>query len=238
MRLDETVILVFVLCFWMGVIALFCNKWGKIRHLEPYHPEYKEAEPTPFPSPVYSIHPKPSRMNTCTSSNAPNSFAAVNPRMNFSSFDHQRRTFSQGSRLYYCASACVINGPGYAGGGYTSGGGGQLSPLLNSRGKLNCAIFAPRGSSYSQHQNQHHHPHPNQRLNQHNHRNSCLFLFPNHSMGDTRRIKSAEDLKSLVLTSIESKHSTSAATADPPAALNPSSTTSDNNAALISMEYS
>ena len=45
-KLDEAIIVIFVLCFWMGVIGLFCNKWGKIRHLEPYHPDYHKREST------------------------------------------------------------------------------------------------------------------------------------------------------------------------------------------------
>ncbi|RWS10684.1 Phosphorylated CTD-interacting factor-like protein [Dinothrombium tinctorium] len=112
-RLDEIAIVVFVLCFWMAVIFLFCNKWGKIRHLEPYQPQYQPE--TPFQSPVYSIHnSKPTRMNTCTSSNYPPFFATMNAsRINMHSFERQR-TMSAGSKigsLYHCASACIYQTP-------------------------------------------------------------------------------------------------------------------------------
>ncbi|RWS30408.1 Phosphorylated CTD-interacting factor-like protein [Leptotrombidium deliense] len=92
-RLDEIAIVVFVLCFWMAVIFLFCNKWGKIRHLEPYQPQYQPE--TPFQSPVYSIHGKPQRMNTCNSNSYPPFFTS---RVNIQSFERQR-TFSQGSKI-------------------------------------------------------------------------------------------------------------------------------------------
>jgi len=37
---EEVVIVVFVLLIWIGVIALFVRKWGKIRGLEPYTPSF------------------------------------------------------------------------------------------------------------------------------------------------------------------------------------------------------
>uniref|UniRef100_T1JBK1 Fibronectin type III domain-containing protein n=1 Tax=Strigamia maritima TaxID=126957 RepID=T1JBK1_STRMM len=42
-RGEEIGIVVVVLLLWVFVILLFFNKWGKIRMLEPYHPEYKQS---------------------------------------------------------------------------------------------------------------------------------------------------------------------------------------------------
>lgn len=40
-RPEEAGIVIAVLALWIFVIALFFNKWGKIRMLEPYQPQYK-----------------------------------------------------------------------------------------------------------------------------------------------------------------------------------------------------
>lgn len=205
-KMDEAVIVIFVLCFWMGVIALFCNKWGKIRHLEPFHPDYKEPDPEPFPSPVYSIHPKgPSRMNTCTSSNVGPTYAVAQipgSRLNLS-FE-RRRTCSQGSRLgsLYHGSTSMFPGPAFGAGssdGHRQGSFcGQMMPtgtfLTASpgiRGRNNSTICIQSSQS----------PEYGPKLN--THRRSCMMLSPNQVLSDTRRIKSAEDLKSLVIQSLK-----------------------------------
>lgn len=43
----EVGIVVLVLIFWAGAIALFFNRWGKIRMLLPYQPDYKEQLKVP-----------------------------------------------------------------------------------------------------------------------------------------------------------------------------------------------
>ncbi|XP_053987604.1 uncharacterized protein LOC128880997 isoform X2 [Hylaeus volcanicus] len=43
----EVGIVVMVLIFWAGAIALFFNRWGKIRMLLPYQPDYKEQLKVP-----------------------------------------------------------------------------------------------------------------------------------------------------------------------------------------------
>lgn len=52
-REEEVVIVVLVLAVWVFVIVLFFNKWGKIRMLEPYQPQYHShpviAKPTRIP---------------------------------------------------------------------------------------------------------------------------------------------------------------------------------------------
>lgn len=40
----EVTIVVLVLMVWVGAIILFFNRWGKIRMLIPYQPDYKETQ--------------------------------------------------------------------------------------------------------------------------------------------------------------------------------------------------
>lgn len=42
-RGEEVGIVVVVLLLWIGAIALFFNRWGKIRMLEPYQPKFCET---------------------------------------------------------------------------------------------------------------------------------------------------------------------------------------------------
>lgn len=46
-RTEEVLIVVFVLILWAAAIALFFNRWGKIRMLEPYQPKFHEEEHRP-----------------------------------------------------------------------------------------------------------------------------------------------------------------------------------------------
>ncbi|GBP65175.1 hypothetical protein EVAR_48652_1 [Eumeta japonica] len=39
---EEALIVVFVLLLWVAAIALFFNRWGKIRMLEPYQPKFQQ----------------------------------------------------------------------------------------------------------------------------------------------------------------------------------------------------
>ena len=88
-KLDEAIIVTVVLCVWFSIIVLFCNKWGKIRHLEPYQPDYHKRESTdtevivdPFSSfsaTHYNPTSKlPSRMNTLNTTNNNNSVSMSN----------------------------------------------------------------------------------------------------------------------------------------------------------------
>lgn len=45
----EVGIVLLVLVVWAGAIALFFNRWGKIRMLLPYQPDYKEQLKVPGP---------------------------------------------------------------------------------------------------------------------------------------------------------------------------------------------
>ncbi|XP_053610010.1 uncharacterized protein LOC128674990 isoform X5 [Plodia interpunctella] len=41
-RAEEALIVAFVLLLWIAAIALFFNRWGKIRMLEPYQPKFQQ----------------------------------------------------------------------------------------------------------------------------------------------------------------------------------------------------
>ncbi|XP_060529534.1 uncharacterized protein LOC132703974 isoform X2 [Cylas formicarius] len=41
-RVEEVLLVVLVLVIWVGAIALFFNRWGKIRMLEPYQPKFHQ----------------------------------------------------------------------------------------------------------------------------------------------------------------------------------------------------
>ena len=41
---EEVGIVLVVLLLWAAAIALFINRWGKIRQMEPYHPYVEETE--------------------------------------------------------------------------------------------------------------------------------------------------------------------------------------------------
>ena len=47
MRGVEVGIVLLVLVVWIAAIALFFNRWGKIRMLLPYQPDYKEQLKVP-----------------------------------------------------------------------------------------------------------------------------------------------------------------------------------------------
>ncbi|XP_046391055.1 uncharacterized protein LOC124159343 [Ischnura elegans] len=42
-RAEEALIVLIVLLLWVGAIALFFNRWGKIRMLEPYQPKFQQS---------------------------------------------------------------------------------------------------------------------------------------------------------------------------------------------------
>lgn len=42
-KTEEVCIVLLLLFLWVGAIALFFNRWGKIRMLEPYQPKFCEA---------------------------------------------------------------------------------------------------------------------------------------------------------------------------------------------------
>lgn len=46
-RTEEAFIVICVMILWVAAIALFFNRWGKIRMLEPYQPKFHEEEHRP-----------------------------------------------------------------------------------------------------------------------------------------------------------------------------------------------
>jgi len=48
-RPEEALIVILALLLWVGAIALFFNRWGKIRMLEPYQPKFEEKHRTSCP---------------------------------------------------------------------------------------------------------------------------------------------------------------------------------------------
>ena len=48
-RTEEVLIVMAVLILWVGAIALFFNRWGKIRMLEPYQPKFQQQHRSSCP---------------------------------------------------------------------------------------------------------------------------------------------------------------------------------------------
>lgn len=46
-RVEEVLLVVLVLMIWVAAIALFFNRWGKIRMLEPYQPKFHQQPHRP-----------------------------------------------------------------------------------------------------------------------------------------------------------------------------------------------
>jgi hypothetical protein len=59
-RAEELGIVLVVLSLWAAAIALFINRWGKIRLMEPYHPYVEPEDPQSPPLPAAN----PASMNT------------------------------------------------------------------------------------------------------------------------------------------------------------------------------
>lgn len=57
-RTEEVLIVIFVLVLWVGAIALFFNRWGKIRMLEPYQPKFQQHRAS---CPLVELEPTPTR---------------------------------------------------------------------------------------------------------------------------------------------------------------------------------
>lgn len=56
-RTEEVLIVLAVLVLWVGAIALFFNRWGKIRMLEPYQPKFQQQHRSSCP--LVEIDPLP-----------------------------------------------------------------------------------------------------------------------------------------------------------------------------------
>ncbi|XP_054286285.1 uncharacterized protein LOC129002476 [Macrosteles quadrilineatus] len=83
-RTEEALIVIFVLILWVAAIALFFNRWGKIRMLEPYQPKFHQEHRSSCPM-VDINHPPISQHRSSFSKfnvnclEPPPHFAAVPP---------------------------------------------------------------------------------------------------------------------------------------------------------------
>lgn len=79
----EVGIVVLVLIFWAGAIALFFNRWGKIRMLLPYQPDYKEQLKVPgtgvcaAANAAYTQHPTQHTCSQVTHNYTPSTFPSI-----------------------------------------------------------------------------------------------------------------------------------------------------------------
>lgn len=79
----EVGIVVLVLIFWAGAIALFFNRWGKIRMLLPYQPDYKEQLKVPgtgvcaAANAAYTQHPTQHTCSQVTHNYTPSSSPSI-----------------------------------------------------------------------------------------------------------------------------------------------------------------
>lgn len=59
-RAEEILLVALVLVIWVAAIALFFNRWGKIRMLEPYQPKFQQSHrascPLSPPTTQVSVH--------------------------------------------------------------------------------------------------------------------------------------------------------------------------------------
>ncbi|XP_063975316.1 uncharacterized protein LOC135161559 [Diachasmimorpha longicaudata] len=64
-RAEEALLVILVLLLWVGAIALFFNRWGKIRMLEPYQPKFQQ----PHRPSCAIVDPSPLPMRSCSKFN-------------------------------------------------------------------------------------------------------------------------------------------------------------------------
>ncbi|XP_044753964.1 uncharacterized protein LOC123313243 isoform X2 [Coccinella septempunctata] len=80
-RVEEVVLVGLVLLIWVAAIALFINRWGKIRMLEPYQPKFHQ-QPHRASCPLAPLSPP-----LPTSSSTVRAQKLMNPRMSFSKYN-------------------------------------------------------------------------------------------------------------------------------------------------------
>lgn len=60
-RAEEAIIVILVLILWVAAIALFFNRWGKIRMSEPYQPKFQQQHRASCPLVSLGNTPPPPR---------------------------------------------------------------------------------------------------------------------------------------------------------------------------------
>ncbi|XP_046677786.1 uncharacterized protein LOC124365805 isoform X2 [Homalodisca vitripennis] len=78
-RAEEALIVIFVLILWVAAIALFFNRWGKIRMLEPYQPKFHQEHRTSCPMVDINHQNLPHGQFNVNCLDPPPHFAAVPP---------------------------------------------------------------------------------------------------------------------------------------------------------------
>ncbi|XP_045772718.1 uncharacterized protein LOC123872478 isoform X1 [Maniola jurtina] len=82
-RAEEALIVAFVLLLWVAAIALFFNRWGKIRMLEPYQPKFQQQHRQSCALAEASVsvppHHRASLSRGCVSYDCGVSFSAYQP---------------------------------------------------------------------------------------------------------------------------------------------------------------
>ncbi|XP_049873070.1 uncharacterized protein LOC126371757 [Pectinophora gossypiella] len=82
-RAEEALIVAFVLLLWVAAIALFFNRWGKIRMLEPYQPKFQQQHRQSCALAESSVavppHHRASLSRGCMSYDCGTSFSAYQP---------------------------------------------------------------------------------------------------------------------------------------------------------------
>ncbi|GLV32420.1 uncharacterized protein CBL_00871 [Carabus blaptoides fortunei] len=87
-RAEEILLVVLVLMIWVAAIALFFNRWGKIRMLEPYQPKFQQQHRTSCPIGDAVISPQVSEQKKSQTDKKP----SLKGRMKE---QHQRMSFSK-----------------------------------------------------------------------------------------------------------------------------------------------
>ncbi|XP_049823835.1 uncharacterized protein LOC109602158 isoform X2 [Aethina tumida] len=83
-RVEEVLLVVLVLIIWVAAIALFFNRWGKIRMLEPYQPKFHQQPHRPS-CPLAPLSPP--GINAQVSNTLPRAQKPTTQRMSFSKYN-------------------------------------------------------------------------------------------------------------------------------------------------------
>ncbi|KAK4020582.1 uncharacterized protein LOC116916310 [Daphnia magna] len=200
-RAEEIGLVLLVLLLWVGAVALFFNRWGKIRMLEPYQPKFIDA-PRGSLAPIAAagtgapsgMSTAPHRLSYPLIELAHTSRLHHHSRMNISASaccgdhptaDHQQSALSSGRRRPSASPSGIFvhHYPTHPARHHHGSSSSCLSPGLPFYGDGIGSVGDPY---YHQHQ---------QRPRQ----NSVVVFATAHFMTAARRVKSAMDLQTLVL---------------------------------------
>lgn len=101
-RTEEVLIVMAVLVLWVGAIALFFNRWGKIRMLEPYQPKFQQQHRSSCPLveidpiPIHK-HPSFSRISMGTSLPLQQRMGSISGSSGYNIYAYRGNSFSYSS---------------------------------------------------------------------------------------------------------------------------------------------